>query len=60
MMSQLFGGQGGGLSVCYTQKFAKIAMIHATAWCFDHDDLIKMIYFVKVCEKSMDKAFHYF
>jgi hypothetical protein len=29
------------------------------ALCFDHEALIKIIFFVKVCE-SMDKAFYYF
>ncbi len=50
----------GGLSVCYTQKFAKIAMIYVTVGHFDHEDPTKTIFFVKDCEKSMDKAFYDF
>jgi hypothetical protein len=52
---------GGGLSLLYTQKFSKIAAIHATAWRFGGTEgLVKMNFCVKGYEKSKDTAFYYF
>ncbi len=48
-------GRGGGLSVCCTQKFAKIASEHVAAWRFGHEDLVKTNFFVKVCKKAWVK-----
>jgi len=53
------GGVGGTLCVA-TEKNAKIAAVHSTAWRFRHEGLVKTKLVVKVCEKSKDKAFYFF
>jgi hypothetical protein len=50
----------GGLSLLYTQKYLKIAKVHATAWRFDNEGLVKINFRVKGHEKSLNAVFYYF
>jgi hypothetical protein len=59
MTSELAGWCVGG-PLLYTQKFSKIATVHATAWRFGTEDLVKTNFCVKGYEKSKDTAFYYF
>jgi hypothetical protein len=57
MTSQL---AGGGASLCSTHRNLKIAAVHATAWRFGNEGLIKMNFSIKAYEKSKDTAFYHF
>jgi hypothetical protein len=60
-MSELAGMVcGGGFSLLYTHKFSKIAAVHATAWRFGTEGLVKTNFCVKSYEKSKNTAFYYF
>ncbi len=51
--------RGGPLSVIvYTQKFSKITAVHATAWHFGTEGLVKTNFCVKGYEKNKDTAFY--
>jgi hypothetical protein len=50
---------GGPLSALHT-KILKIAVVHATAWRFGTEGLIKMNFCIKAYEKSKDTAFYQF
>jgi hypothetical protein len=57
MMSWFFWA---GLSVWWTQEFAKIAAVHATAWRLGHEDLVKtnlLWKFVKRARTKLSLAF---
>jgi hypothetical protein len=50
----------GGASLCPTHRNSKIAKVHATAWRFGTEGLIKMNFCIKAYEKSKDTAFYQF
>jgi hypothetical protein len=58
MTSQLAGG-GGPLSALNTE-ILNIAAVHATAWRFGTEGLIKINFCIKAHEKSKDTAFDHF
>jgi hypothetical protein len=45
-------GGGGGDSAVDTEKKAKIAKEHSSAWHFGHEGLANCRFFIKVCERS--------
>jgi hypothetical protein len=52
-------GGWGGASLCSKHRNSKIAAVHATAWRFGTEGLIKMNFCIKADEKSTDTAFYH-
>ncbi len=49
---------GGAFCVAHTQEKRKFAKVHSITSPFRHEDFVRTKLFLKVCQKSMDKAFY--